>query len=91
MIIKRLQGGLPSFLFPQNAMCGGAPLVSHRHRPADDGSRLVRHTEEVRIECAQQGGERRAIIASCKAIAKKHIHETSRSCVLTDIMWRSAL
>ena len=65
MIIKRLQGGLPSFLFPQNAMCGNAPLVSHRHRPADDGSRLVRHTEEVRFEGAQQGGERRAIIALC--------------------------
>ncbi len=65
MIIKRLQRGLPSFLFPQNAMCGGAPLVSHRHRPADDGSRLVRHTAEVRTESVRQGGERCAIIALC--------------------------
>ena len=56
MTIKRLQGGgQPSSLFQQNAMCGGAPLVSHRHRPADGGSRLVRHTEEVRTEGVRQG------------------------------------
>ena len=46
---------LPSFLFPQNAMCGGAPRVSHRHRPADDGSRFLRHSEEIRIACVRQG------------------------------------
>ena len=46
-------------------MCGGAPLVSHRHRPADDGSRLVRHTEEIRTEGVRQGGERCATLALC--------------------------
>ena len=66
MIIKRLQGGLPSFLFPQNAMCGGAPLVSHRHRPADDGSRLVRHGKaRRRNQSVQQSRRQSAIIALC--------------------------
>ena len=53
---------------------------------------FLRHRKaRRRNQGAQQSRRQSAIIASCKAIIRRNAIETSRSCVLTDIMWRSAL
>ena len=92
MIIKHLQGGgLLTSASSVNAMCGA-------YRPSCNPFRndhlpyFLRHRQaRRRNQGLQQSRRQSATLASCKAIIKRNAIETSRSCVLTDIMWRSAL
>ena len=92
MIIKHLQGGgLPTSASSVNAMCGACRHSCNPFRN-DHLPFFLRHRKaRRRNQGAQQSRRQSAIIASCKAIIRRNAIETSRSCVLTDIMWRSAL
>ena len=92
MIIKHLQGGgLPTSASSVNAMCGTSRHSCNSFRN-DYLPFFLRHRQaRRRNQGLQQSRRQSAIIASCKAVIRRNAMETSRSCVLTDIMWRSAL
>ena len=92
MIIKHLQwGGQPTSTSSVNAMCGASRHSCNPFRN-DHLPFFLRHRQaRRRNQGVQQSRRQSAIIASCKAIIKGNAMETSHSCVLTVIMWRSAL
>ena len=91
MIIKHLQGGLPTSASSVNAMCGASRPSCNPFRN-DHLPFFLRHRQaRRRNQGLQQSRRQSAIIASCKAVIRRNAIETSLSCVLTDIMWRSAL
>ena len=92
MIIKHLQGGgLPTSASSVNAMCGACRPSCNPFRN-DHLPFFLRHRQaRRRNQGLQQSRRQSATLASCKAIIKGNAIETSRSCVLTVIMWRSAL
>ena len=92
MIIKHFTGGgLPTSASSVNAMCGACRHPCNPFRN-DHLPFFLRHRQaRRRNQGAQQSRRQSAIIASCKAIIKGNAIETSHSCVLTVLMWRSAL
>ena len=85
------RGGLPTSASSVNAMCGACRHSCNPFRN-DHLPYFLRHRQaRRRNQGLQQSRRQRATLASCKAIIKGNAIETSRSCVLTDIMWRSAL
>ena len=92
MIIKHFTGGgLPTSASSVNAMCGACRHSCNPFRN-DHLPYFLRHRQaRRRNQGLQQSRRQRATLASCKAIIRRNAMETSRSCVLTDIMWRSAL
>ena len=85
------RGGLPTSASSINAMCGTS-RHSCNYFLTNLESFFLRHRQERRRnQSLQQSRRQSATLASCKAVIRRNAIETSRSCVLTDIMWRSAL
>ena len=85
------RGGLPTSASSVNAMCGACRHSCNPFRN-DHLPYFLRHRQaRRRNQGLQQSRRQRATLASCKAVIRRNAIETSRSCVLTDIMWRSAL
>ena len=84
-------GGLPTSASSVNAMCGASRHSCNPFRN-DCLPFFLRHRQaRRRNQGLQQSRRQSATLASCKAVIRRNAIETSHSCVLTDIMWRSAL
>ena len=86
-----LQGGLPTSASSVNAMCGASRHSCNPFRN-DYLPYFLRHRQaRRRNQGLQQSRRQSATLVSCKAVIRRNAIEPSHSCVLTDIMWRSAL